>query len=828
MPWIRVEDTVTTDKDGKWRLDILPDRLDNLSIELSHPDYAKERIWFRNTNYRAEDLRVETCVMVLKAGAMLSGYVVDEAGNPIKDASILLGENHWDERLPRSNTDEDGRFEFDHCQEGDTVVTVTADGYAPELKIINVAEGVEPIEFVLAAGNNLYGRVVDIEGNALEGVNISIAVWREYYSLSWRSKTDEQGLFAWDSAPADEVKIQGNKGGYMSTGNTAVTADGTEYEIVMVDALKVKGSVFDAETSELVKEFKVTRGYERGNNRGVGWNNYGGNVKNFTDGEYEMSFTNPRDGHYLRVDAEGYLPGVSRVFDSNEGVVVYDFELEKGEGLNGVVYDPNGKAAAGADVYLVVKGKFLHLQDGRKPSGRQVESAVTDPNGRFSFRAQTEKYKFVAVHDLGIAEMTQEQFEESSDIYLEKWGRIEGTLYIGSQPGVNENIQLHSVGTQRDPDQIRYSFGLRVITDEQGKFVMERVMPGEVGLSRRISAETSNRTTSTHRQTVEVLAGQTINVTLGGGGRKVVGQLAASGQSADWKYSQAFVTPDIPQDKMLEEIYSQMEFPRPESFDEMTVAEVMQWYQTWSTSEEGRAWQKEIEQTMKEKYGYVMNKHYGVLVQADGSFSIDDVEPGDYVLNVRLYEKGTHDQPDYSKPLGMTRHKFTVPEDEDVDEPLELGLIDVGVQPKIEVDQAAPAFEADALDGGTIKLSDYAGKVLLINFWNFQMSPGGDDGVADVRNVYEQFAGNEQFEVLGLTIGSKRIKYYTELIEKYIKEKGLEWKQGIIDMSDNNLVQIYSIRQWPFNVLVGRDGKIIATGLKGDELETAVAEAVGE
>jgi len=74
-------------------------------------------------------------------------------------------------------------------------------------------------------------------------------------------------------------------------------------------------------------------------------------------GAVRVAFDEPRPGHRVRVEADGYLPAVSRAFKDDEGEVVYDVKLKKGAGLNGTVVGLDGKPLAGVTAVLVTSSQ---------------------------------------------------------------------------------------------------------------------------------------------------------------------------------------------------------------------------------------------------------------------------------------------------------------------------------------------------------------------------------------------------------------------------------------------------------------------------------------
>ena len=65
-------------------------------------------------------------------------------------------------------------------------------------------------------------------------------------------------------------------------------------------------------------------------------------------GRYEIKFDDMlrQEGRRLRIEADGYMPGISRVIRDDEDEPVVNFVLHKGAGVSGVVHLPD-KCAAG-------------------------------------------------------------------------------------------------------------------------------------------------------------------------------------------------------------------------------------------------------------------------------------------------------------------------------------------------------------------------------------------------------------------------------------------------------------------------------------------------
>lgn len=131
-----------------------------------------------------------------------------------------------------------------------------------------------------------------------------------------------------------------------------------------------------------------------------------------------------------------------------------------------------------------------------------------------------------------------------------------------------------------------------------------------------------------------------------------------------------------------------------------------------------------------------------------------------------------------------------------------------------------PNLELSDMFGKTISLASLTGKVILVDFWSAEAGNSNRHNV-ELKEIYNTYHDNS-FEVYQVGIDTSKPLWINA-----VQEQKLPW----ISVSDlrgtrSQSLGLYNIQSIPSNILIDKEGDIVARDLYGDELAKRVAAEV--
>ena len=129
-------------------------------------------------------------------------------------------------------------------------------------------------------------------------------------------------------------------------------------------------------------------------------------------------------------------------------------------------------------------------------------------------------------------------------------------------------------------------------------------------------------------------------------------------------------------------------------------------------------------------------------------------------------------------------------------------------------------FEGKSLDGKDVKLADYRGKWVFVDFWATWCGPC----VAELPNVVAMSKAIPKLQIIGISLDQPGSG---STVSDFAKQHGMEYPIIVDQDLKDSIAEKYGIQSIPFTILIDPTGAVKYKYLRGDNLTDTVKQAMG-
>jgi peroxiredoxin len=652
-------------------------------------------------------------------------------------------------------TDAEGKCRIDLPENTQSLTVGTRKkGYADrDFKYTQEQATVPSITVALAKGVSVQGVVLNSNRQPISGVRVYIP--RFYEKLT----TDAEGRWRFDRLPADygtlEVEFSHP---YYRDARISSSADSIITQLRR--PFIIQGTVTDS-GGEALDAFAVWQGYDHF--RGVRWNR--APVLPGREGKFKLRLDGPAP-NFLKVQSPDFQSAVSTRLVTDEGELPLPFELTPGIRLFGnVVLDD--RPLAGVEVALLTESdeRLLGMASLNKHPGETVP--VTDSQGKFTVCLESEVHSVVFVHPQGFAGISADDLARSSRVVLKPWSKLEARLLPPGRRNNNQTLVFVTAETRlpsvfNGPHTGTWALDFEAYSQEilsGNPVVFEAIPPGERVLWHALRINDSGSDDPGNLSFV--------------GTRFIV----KPGETARLQ----------PREKDIWQMQGKVLSQRPLTWN--AVLGVMRFKPAALESQETELASQEIALT------------FG----ADGSFRVDGLPPALSEVELRVYEP-----PVLCGSAKINLRPISPTAGNDC---WDVGTVEMTPIKAIEPGAPVPDFGVAALNGQSLKLSDYRGKYVLVEFWSSWSQPSLSS-VPFLKTVHEKYGPTGKCVVLGLNLDAD-----LETARSFATRLHMNWPQGALgSWLQTSLLAQLGARSVPAAFLIDPAGRLVAANLSGPDI----------
>ena len=480
-----------TGVDGTFRFELLPYRLgwipfdskgtlSRLSMAVTHPDHA---IWWREFPFQsAADVEIQ-----LEVPEIISGKVMNEAGEPVQNAEILMNSLSRGDptlRYPEDDldhyafpqpvkTDANGEFVLRGLPQGATTsFDVKGPGYAKQNRY-GVPVGTEGLEFRLKRESKIEGRLT-YAGTGAPVKDAMVSLQGIYPTQGWgQARVDANGNYLLENLTPGTYSLYleyGPKGWTAIAKQFVTVAEGqtvSNVDLTLIPSGFITGQVTDRDTSEPIANHPIrlndtARPKESQIADHRAETNKTGTYRFDAAPGQALVHTNPPVGYQDSGQTERLDIGqIQRRVDVVEGeTVVVDFQFSRGTKLVGRVLTATGEPVAGA--------RITDVRDRHKQYGRSDELGAFTAGGLRVGQTLGLKAEHSGLGLRGTVEL-EVQPDASVEIRMERYERVKIAGRVVDHTGKPmPSMDVHL--TRWDPER-HSGYGTDVaVTDDDGWF----------------------------------------------------------------------------------------------------------------------------------------------------------------------------------------------------------------------------------------------------------------------------------------------------------------------------------------------------------------------
>lgn len=143
--------------------------------------------------------------------------------------------------------------------------------------------------------------------------------------------------------------------------------------------------------------------------------------------------------------------------------------------------------------------------------------------------------------------------------------------------------------------------------------------------------------------------------------------------------------------------------------------------------------------------------------------------------------------------------------------------------PAFSEGQKAPDFVGYLENGDSIRLSDFEGKYVLLDFWASWCGPCRRKNPELVR-IYERHK-TQAFTIISVGLEARKAPWL-----QAIAQDGLRWPYHISDIQrmDDHVARLYSVREIPTTYLLSPDRQVIGVNLDFESMDALLTQKLAE